>query len=112
MLAFGLPFPVALLLGAALSGGVALLVAAPASRLQGDYLVVGSLAFAVICYDLMMNMTGVTRGPMGLPGSPSPSILGVAFDTPWRLLLVIVLLLILVGAVAGRIAFWRYSRVL
>jgi branched-chain amino acid transport system permease protein len=112
MLAFGLPFPVALLLGAALSGGVALLVAAPASRLEGDYLVVGSLAFAVICYDLMINMTGVTRGPMGLPGIPSPSFLGIAFDTPWLLLLVIVLLLAIVGVVAARIAFSPYGRVL
>jgi branched-chain amino acid transport system permease protein len=112
MLSFGLPFPVALLLAAALSGGVALLVAAPASRLEGDYLVVGSLSFAVICYDLMINLTDITRGPMGLPGIPAPSFFGVAFDTPRLLLLVIVFLLAIVGVISARIAFSPYGRVL
>lgn len=44
MLVLGMPFVSAALAGAALSGAVALIVAAPASRLEGDYLVVGSLS--------------------------------------------------------------------
>lgn len=112
MLSFGLPFPAALLLGAMVAGGVALVVAAPASRLDGDYLVVGSLSFAVICYDLMVNVTEVTRGSMGLPGIPAPSFFGIAFDTPWLLLAVIVTLLAVVAVIAQRIAFSPYGRVL
>jgi branched-chain amino acid transport system permease protein len=112
MLTFSVPFPLAVLIGACVSGLVALVVAAPASRLEGDYLVVGSLAFAVICYDLMVNLTDVTRGPMGLPGIPSPSFGGFVFDTPWLLLLVIGGLLGLAGVIATRVAFSPYGRVL
>src|SRR5215471_18319829 len=53
MLGLHLPFLLALLLGGIVAGLVALVVAVPAGRLEGDYLVVGSLSFAVICYDLM-----------------------------------------------------------
>jgi branched-chain amino acid transport system permease protein len=112
MLNFGMPFALALLVGAALAGAVALAVAAPASRLEGDYLVVGSLSFAVICYNLMINLTDITRGPMGLPGIPSPSFAGIAFDTPWLLLAVIVGLLAVTMVIAWRVAFSPYGRIL
>lgn len=112
MLGPGLPFPLALLVGAAAAGLVAAVIALPASRLEGDYLIVGSLAFAVIAHELMLNLTGITRGPMGLPGIPPPAFLGIAFDTPWRLLLVIYAVLALIGLVAWRVAFSPYGRVL
>jgi branched-chain amino acid transport system permease protein len=112
MLAVGLPFLPALLIGGALAALVALLVAIPAGRLEGDYLVVGSLSFAVICYDLMINLTDVTHGPMGLPGIPSPSIFGVTLDTPLELLVVILGVLGVVAVVSARVAFSPYGRIL
>jgi ABC-type branched-subunit amino acid transport system permease subunit len=112
MLGLHAPFPIALLIGGVMAGLVALVVAVPASRLEGDYLVVGSLAFAVICYDLMINLTDVTRGPMGLPGIPSPSLFGIAFDTPLLLLLVILLVLAIVAVISARVAFSPYGRIL
>jgi len=112
MLGMGMPFLPALLIGGALAAVVAVLVAIPAGRLEGDYLVVGSLSFAVICYDLMINLTEVTRGPMGLPGIPSPSIFGVAFDTPLMLLLLILCILLIVAVVSARVAFSPYGRIL
>jgi branched-chain amino acid transport system permease protein len=112
MLGMGMPFLPALLIGGTLAAVVAVLVAIPAGRLEGDYLVVGSLSFAVICYDLMINLTNVTRGPMGLPGIPSPSIFGVAFDTPLMLLLLILCILLIVAVVSARVAFSPYGRIL
>jgi branched-chain amino acid transport system permease protein len=112
MLGMGVPFVGALLIGGILAAAVALLVAVPAGRLEGDYLVVGSLAFAVICYDLMINLTDVTRGPMGLPGIPSPSFFGMAFDTPVLLLLVIVCVLAITAVIVARVAFSPYGRIL
>jgi branched-chain amino acid transport system permease protein len=112
MLGLGVSFVPALLIGGVLAGLVALLVAVPAGRLEGDYLVVGSLAFAVICYDLMINLTDITRGPMGLPGIPSPSILGIAFDTPVLLLFVILAVLAVVALIVARVAFSPYGRIL
>ncbi|WP_270933458.1 branched-chain amino acid ABC transporter permease [Falsiroseomonas oryzae] len=112
MLNLGLPFPLALLAGAAAAGLVAAAIALPASRLEGDYLIVGSLAFAVICHELMLNLTEVTRGPMGIPGIPPPSLFGFDFDTPWLQLLVILAVLAVIGLVAWRIAASPYGRVL
>jgi branched-chain amino acid transport system permease protein len=66
----------ALVAACLLTGGIAALVAIPATRLSGDYLVVASLGFAVITYSLMLNLTDITRGSMGLPGIPGPDILG------------------------------------
>jgi branched-chain amino acid transport system permease protein len=112
MLGLDVPFLAAVLAGAALAALVAMIVAGPASRLEGDYLVVGSLSFAVICYELMINLTGVTRGPMGLPGIPSPRILGFTFDTPWLLLAVILAILAITALVSARVAFSPYGRIL
>lgn len=112
MLRFGLPFPLALCAGALLAAAIALLIAVPASRLEGDYLIVGSLSFAVICYELMVNLTEVTRGSMGLPGIPSPRLFGIDLDTPWRLLAVIAGVLGIVAVIAWRVGYSPYGRVL
>ncbi|MGG5822906.1 branched-chain amino acid ABC transporter permease [Falsiroseomonas sp. HW251] len=108
----GLPFPIALVIGAAAAGLIAAAIALPASRLEGDYLIVGSLAFAVICHELMLNLTSVTRGPMGIPGIPPPSLFGIEFDTPWRQLVVIYAVLALILLMSWRIASSPYGRVL
>lgn len=112
MLRLGIPFVPAVLIGAAVAALIGSIIAVPASRLEGDYLVVGSLAFAVICYELMVNLTPVTRGPMGLPGIPGPSIFGIALDSPRGNLLVIYGVLALAAVIAWRVAKSPYGRVL
>jgi branched-chain amino acid transport system permease protein len=52
----------------------------PSMRLKGDYLCIVTLGFGEIVRILAMNLE-VTRGPMGLPGIPSPEIGGFVFDT-------------------------------
>ncbi len=112
MLNWGLPFPLALLLGAAVAGAVAAAVALPASRLEGDYLIVGSLAFAYICHELMLNLTDVTRGPMGIPGIPPASLFGLEASTPLAQLGAILAVLAVIALIAWRIAASPYGRVL
>lgn len=48
------------------------LLAAITLRLRGHYLAIATLGFAVIVYQVMMNWIDVTRGPLGIPGVPSP----------------------------------------
>ena len=112
MLNFGVPFLLALVVGGAIAALVGSIIAVPASRLEGDYLVVGSLAFAVICYELMVGVPEVTRGSMGLPGIPGPSIFGYRLGGAAGNLAVIAALLALTLLVGWRVARTPYGRVL
>jgi branched-chain amino acid transport system permease protein len=55
-----------LLLGAALSGGVAWLVGRPILRLKGYYLAVASLGFGILVSMVLSNEAKLTGGPDGM----------------------------------------------
>ncbi len=57
-----------LLVGALVSGIVALLVGIPTLRLSGDYLAIATLGVAEIIRSLIMNLDSITNGPAGLFG--------------------------------------------
>ncbi|MEG0551730.1 MAG: branched-chain amino acid ABC transporter permease [Vagococcus sp.] len=61
-------FLTGLLVGALLSGIVALLVGIPTLRLTGDYLAIATLGVSEIIRTLIMNFDSVTNGPAGLFG--------------------------------------------
>ena len=50
---------------------VGFLLALPAARLRGHYMAIGTLGFGILVGQLLNNMVGVTRGPMGLLGIKS-----------------------------------------
>ncbi len=52
---WGLPFPVALLLGSIAGGLVAALVGLPALRIRGLFLAVTTLSFSVVCANVLLN---------------------------------------------------------
>lgn len=54
-----------------------LLVAYPSLRLKGDYFVLATLGFQLIVFTILYNWVSVTRGPYGIPGIPSPKLLGI-----------------------------------
>ncbi len=73
----GLPFPMAVLCGgvvAALSGA---LVALPALRVQGHYLAIATLSFAVLVQQVLFEWESLTGGRQGL-SVPRPELFGHA----------------------------------
>ena len=46
-------------------------------RLKGDYFVLVTLGFQMIVFALLYNWVSLTRGPYGIPGIPSPKLLGL-----------------------------------
>lgn len=78
----GAPWFLALLAAVVLAGLAALLVGLPTIRLRGDYLAMATLGFGEIAKAVFRNWRGVTRGVMGLPGIPRPSILGFTINRP------------------------------
>jgi len=57
-----------------------LIVGLPTLRgVGGDYLGIVTLGFGEIARILLINLEGITRGPMGIPGIPPPAIFGYEF---------------------------------
>ncbi len=64
------------------AGFAGLIVGLPTLRgVGGDYLGIVTLGFGEITRIFLTNLEPLTRGPMGLPGIPSPSIFGYEFTT-------------------------------
>ena len=65
-----------LALAAALNAALALLVGWPALRLQRDSFVIVTLSFSLLAFLVSRDWVDLTRGPLGLPGLPSPALFG------------------------------------
>lgn len=72
-----------------------LLLGIPTLRLKGLYLGIATLGFSEIVRLILLSWDKLTRGPMGLPGIPSPSIGPFVFDNkiPFFFLILIYLLI-------------------
>ena len=84
-------FPVAMVLGAIVAGGVGWVFARATLRVSGDYMVVASFALLVIFSQVFTNWTSVTGGGAGLPAVPRPGLVDgeLLGSNVWFLLLCI-----------------------
>lgn len=71
----GVSFWLAMPLGGFMAALFGLLLGLPTMRLKEIYLAITTLGFGEIIRLIMLNWTDLTRGSMGLPGIPAPSIL-------------------------------------
>lgn len=90
------PFPVALAVGGALPGLVALSIGVPTLRLSGVYLAIATLSFGEVVRVIFVNLD-ITGGPMGLTGIPAKT-------TWWHVLLI-------AGATVYMVARLRGSKI-
>lgn len=111
-LKLGLPFPVDLLLGVLITAFIGALVAIPAIRISGTYLVVVTLALQVIVIAIATNWKELTGGTDGLRGIPSLNIFGYALDNPGRFLPAAIVALGICFWVAWRLANSPFGRAL
>ena len=100
----GVPFWIGLLAGAMLAAVFGWLLSFPTLKLRGDYLALATLGFGVIVENVFRNWTGLTRGPLGIPGIPRPSFFGFEFSSITRYL-------ILTFIIAG-ICVWILNRII
>lgn len=77
MVKLGLPFILSFPLAVFAAGFMGLIIGIPALRLSGHYFAIATLGFQGIVILLITNMVDLTRGPMGLPGIPSPGTLDI-----------------------------------
>lgn len=81
MLDAGFSFWATLLPAFLIAGLIGSLVGMPSMRVGGDYLGIVTLGFGEITRIILTNWVSFTRGPMGLPGIPAPSIAGYVFHS-------------------------------
>lgn len=96
----GLPFPLALIAGAAAGAGAAIVVGLPALRIQGLFLAVTSLGFAVVAQSVLLNERYLGFIPSRIT---RPKLFGLDMNTDERSFyyLCVVLLLVAVFAAVG-----------
>ncbi len=100
----GLPLPLAVVAGIIVCGVLALVVAIPATRLEGFYLALATLAFAQLFIVLLNEGGSVTGAAGGLANYRLPDIFGVRVTGPWYTVVIVCLML---GTLA---VLWRLDR--
>jgi ABC-type branched-subunit amino acid transport system permease subunit len=85
ILAVSYDFPPLLcfLLGGILAAGLALAIGIPSFRLSQHAFAIGTLGFALIAELISRNWIDLTRGPMGIPGIPRPT-LSIPYLFSWK----------------------------
>jgi branched-chain amino acid transport system permease protein len=78
----GAPWPVAFLAAGLVTCISGIVVGFPCLRVGSDYLTLMTIGFGAIFSAVATNWVPVTRGSMGLPGVPPPSIGSFVFNTP------------------------------
>ncbi len=81
MVNFNVPFVIAFLASAVISGLFGFLLGMPTLRLKGDYLAIVTIGFGEIFRLILINWIDVTRGPAGIPGVPRPSLFGLTLNS-------------------------------
>lgn len=76
----GMPFLGGLACGTLMAMLFGLLIGYPSLRLGGHFFVVVTFITGIVLNLFFTNLVGITKGPMGLPGIPAPSIAGFVFN--------------------------------
>ncbi|MEI8328243.1 MAG: branched-chain amino acid ABC transporter permease [Candidatus Taylorbacteria bacterium] len=108
----GMNFFLAMILGMVISGVCSLAIGFVLSKFKDDYYALGSFGFNVIIYSIFLNWQSLTRGPLGIPGIPRPSLFGFTFSENIWFLLLSIIFLILVYFVCRFITGSSFGRVL
>ena len=109
---FGLNFLLGAVIAMAVAALASVILAIPALRLPGDYLVIGSFGFVVIVNNLFLNLESVTKGPAGLPGIAKPELLGFQFSSLESYFILVAVVTVLVYLACWRLVRSPFGRVL
>lgn len=108
----GMNFFLALLVGIIFAALSSFFIGAVLSRLGGDYYVLGTVGFNFIVLSILINWHSLTRGPLGIPGIPKPSLFGLDFSSNVSFLLITFILLALIYIISQFIVKSSFGRIL
>lgn len=99
-LSFWLNLPLAMLV----SGAIALLISLIILRTVEDYFIICTLGIQVVIFSIMNNWTGMTNGPLGIPGIPGIRFLGMALDTRIKFLALLLFFVLVVWGILKNVS--------
>lgn len=109
-LSFGVPFWAAAGVALAVTALCGLVIAVPAMKLSGPYLVLATVGFGEIIRLVILNWTPVTKGAAGLTGIPLPEFFGVKVMSEQQFYYLIFFVLAVATYVAYRLAASKVGR--
>jgi len=107
---YGVPFWATFVLGGVMAGLVGMAIAVPTLRLKGIFLALVTIGFQEIVFLVTLNWTSLTRGPMGIPGIPPPSLGAYGFNSNRDYFYLILALNVVMIFVVSRIMDSRLGR--
>lgn len=78
---YDVPFVLAFLIAGGLAAVFGWALMKATHKLKGDYLALATLGFAFMAHSAFLNWKSLTRGPLGIPGIPRPSIFGFTISS-------------------------------
>jgi len=108
----GFPFWFAFLSAGVIAMLFGFFIALPTNKLKGDYFALATLGFSFVVYAIALNWTGLTRGPLGLPGIPKPVIFGINFSNNFNFLILTALIAITSYFIIKKITNSGFGKVL
>lgn len=106
----GLPFGLAMLAAAAVSGVAGWLFSLSTRRVKGDYFALVSIALTIAFSQLCANLPSVTRGREGYFGLPDMSLLGLSFNSAIDTYFLVLTMFALVYLVMARLRSTFFGR--
>lgn len=79
---YNIPFFLELVIVAIISGFFGILIALPTLKLKGDFLCLGTLAFASFTHSVLNNWYSLTNGPLGIHNIPPITLFNFSFVKP------------------------------
>lgn len=111
-LKFQTPFLTNALCAVLISGLLGAILGIPSLRIRDDYFVIVTFAFQVITFSILNNWVSLTGGPMGLPGIPQPTILGLEISSHIGFLMFVGIICAMTLWLTSRIVHSPFGRVL
>lgn len=108
----GVPFITSFFLAGIIAACFGFLLVLATRKLKGDYLALATLGFSFVIYSVFLNWTELTRGPLGIPGIPKPTIFGLAITNNTSYLVFVALVMVGVLLFLWRLTVSRYGRLL
>ena len=107
-----LPFFAALPVSVIAAGLVAILVGAVFNRFRDDIYVLVSFGFAIIAFNVFLNLRGVTRGAFGIHDIAKPAIFGWTLDGELEFLAFVLVFLAIIVLISWFFVTSSFGRVL
>ncbi len=82
------------------------------NKLKGDYLAMATLGFSFVVFSLMLNLTEITRGPLGIPGIKKPEFFGFIIESNYAYLIFVAIICILSILIITKIIKSPFGRLL